>query len=175
MWLSHFSCVQLCATLWTIACQSPLSVGFSKQEYWSGLPFPLPGDLPNLGIKLVSLIFPALAGRFFITSITWEALSPSWVSAQGKSQPSCSSQGSLMDHLMTARPAPFCRSASLSAHLGEFTRPHLTYLFLVYSTSQWNQPHVSHLQRASFQTQRSLCSVTSRLWIKKNFFKGNWH
>ena len=51
-------------TPWTIACQSPLSVGFPWQEYWSGLPFPSPGDLPNPGIKPVS---PAsiLAGRFF--------------------------------------------------------------------------------------------------------------
>ena len=50
---------QLCPTL---ACQVPLSMGFSRQEYWSGLPFPSPGDLPNPGIKPAS---PALAGRFF--------------------------------------------------------------------------------------------------------------
>ena len=49
--LSHFSHVWLFATLWTIAHQAPLSMGFSKQEYWSGLPFPSPGDLPNLGIE----------------------------------------------------------------------------------------------------------------------------
>ena len=50
--LGHFSCVQLCATLRTAACQAPLSVGFSRQEYWSGLPFPpTSGDLPNPGIE----------------------------------------------------------------------------------------------------------------------------
>ena len=49
--LSQFRNVQLCATLWTAACQAPLSMGFSRQEYWSGLPFPSPGDLPNPGIK----------------------------------------------------------------------------------------------------------------------------
>ena len=43
--------VQLFATLWTVARQSPLSMGFSRQKYWSGLPFPSPGDLPNPGIK----------------------------------------------------------------------------------------------------------------------------
>ena len=43
--------VRLFATLWTVAHQAPLSMGFSRQEYWSGLPFPSPGDLPNLGIK----------------------------------------------------------------------------------------------------------------------------
>ena len=50
------------ATPWTAARQAPLSVGFSRQEYWSGLPFPSPGDLPNPGIKPMS---PALAGGFF--------------------------------------------------------------------------------------------------------------
>ena len=53
--LSHFSLVQLFATPWTVACQAPLSMGFSRQEYWSGLPFPTPGDLPNTGIETVSL------------------------------------------------------------------------------------------------------------------------
>ena len=62
--LSHFSCVQLCATLCTTAHQAPLSMGFSRQEYWSGFPFPSPGDLPNLGIEPMS---PALAGRFSTT------------------------------------------------------------------------------------------------------------
>ena len=49
--LSHFSCVQLCATLCTAAYQAPLSMGFSRQEYWNGLPFPSPGYLPDPGIK----------------------------------------------------------------------------------------------------------------------------
>ena len=44
-------CVRLFATLWTVARQAPLSMGFSRQEYWSGLPFPSPGDLPNPGIE----------------------------------------------------------------------------------------------------------------------------
>ena len=54
--LSHFSHVQICATLWTVACQAPLSMGFSRQEYWSGLPRPLPGDPSNPGISYVSCI-----------------------------------------------------------------------------------------------------------------------
>ena len=53
------------ATPWTVALQAPLSTGFSRQEYWSGLPFPPSGDLPYPGIKLASLASPALAGRFF--------------------------------------------------------------------------------------------------------------
>ena len=70
----HFSRVQLFATPWTIACQSPLSMGFSKQEYWSGFLCPLPGDLPDPGIKPSSLMIYALSSRFFTTSTNWEAL-----------------------------------------------------------------------------------------------------
>ena len=72
--LSCFSCVWLFVTLWTIARQAPLFMGFSKQEYWSGLPCPPPGDLPHLGIKPGSLFSAALAGRFFTTSATWKVI-----------------------------------------------------------------------------------------------------
>ena len=71
--LNRFSRVQLCAILWTVAPQAPLSMGFSRQEYWSRWPFPSPEDLPNPGIELASLTSPALAGGFFTTSTTWEA------------------------------------------------------------------------------------------------------
>ena len=66
--LSCFSRVRLCVTLCFIAHQAPLSMGFPRQGYWSGIPFPSPGDLPDPGIKLASLMSPALAGGFFITS-----------------------------------------------------------------------------------------------------------
>ena len=72
--LSHFRRIQLFAALWTVAHQAPLSMGFSRQELWSGLPYPPPGDLPNPGIEPMSLTFPALAGEFFTTRVTWEAL-----------------------------------------------------------------------------------------------------
>ena len=55
------SSVQLFATPWTVAYQVPPSMGFSRQEYWSGLPFPSPRDLPDSGIKLASLVSHALA------------------------------------------------------------------------------------------------------------------
>ena len=57
--LSHFICVQLFAALWTVACQAPLSLRFSRQEYSNGLPCPPPGDLPNPGIKPLSRASPA--------------------------------------------------------------------------------------------------------------------
>ena len=59
------SCIQLFAASWAVAQQVPLSMEFSRQEYWSGLPFPSPWDLPNPGIEPASLASPALAGRFF--------------------------------------------------------------------------------------------------------------
>ena len=53
------------ATPWTVTHQAPLSMGFPRQEYWNGLPFPPPGHLPNPGIRPTSSVYPALAGRFF--------------------------------------------------------------------------------------------------------------
>ena len=71
--LSCFSHVRLFATLWTVGHQTPLSTEFSRQEHWSGLPCPPPGDLSHPRIKPTSLTPPVLSGRFFTTDITWEA------------------------------------------------------------------------------------------------------
>ena len=71
--LSHFSLVLLFATPWTIVCQAPLSMGFSRQEYWCGVPCPLEGDLPDPEIKPEYPASLALAGGFFTSSTTWEA------------------------------------------------------------------------------------------------------
>ena len=71
--LSRFSHVQLFVTPWTVTHQAPLSMGFSRQVYWIGLPFPSPGDLPNPGVEPASLISLALAGRFFTTSVTGDS------------------------------------------------------------------------------------------------------
>ena len=69
MHTSHFSHVRLFVTIWTVACQAPLSMGLSR----SGLPCPSPGDLPYLGILLVSPMSPALIAELFTTNATWEA------------------------------------------------------------------------------------------------------
>ena len=63
-----FSHVQLFVIPWSVANNTPLSMEFSRQEYWSGVPFPPPGDLPYPGIKPMSLASPVLAGRFFTTA-----------------------------------------------------------------------------------------------------------
>ena len=62
--LSH---VQLFVMTWAVACRAPLSIGFPRQEYWSGLPFPIPRDFPDPGIEPMSFVSPALAGGFFTT------------------------------------------------------------------------------------------------------------
>ena len=59
--------VHLFVAPWAVAYQAPLTIKYSRQEYWSGVTFPLPGDLPNPGIEPTSLESPALAGRFFTT------------------------------------------------------------------------------------------------------------
>ena len=65
--LRSFSCVRLFVTPWTVACQAPLSMGFSRQEYRSGLPWPLPRNLPDPGIEAKSPAISHMAGGFFIT------------------------------------------------------------------------------------------------------------
>ena len=67
--LSH-SVMSDSVTIWTVTCQTPPSMGFSRQEYWSELPLSPPGALPDPGIELES---PELAGGFFTTNVTWEA------------------------------------------------------------------------------------------------------
>ena len=81
--LSRFSCVWLLMTLWTIAHQAPLSMGFSRQEYWSGLPCPSPGDLPSLGTDPASLMSPALAGELFTNNTTCHSRYGSYISCPG--------------------------------------------------------------------------------------------
>ena len=68
--------VRLFVTPGTVACQAPLSMGSSMQEYWSGIPFPSPGDLPYPGIEPGS---PALTGRFFTTGATRENPESRWL------------------------------------------------------------------------------------------------
>ena len=87
------SAFKLTSACMTLACQASLSMGFSRREYCSMLPCPLPGDLPDLGIKLASHISPALAGGFFTTSATWEpqlaSSNPHFPSGSNSKEPAC--------------------------------------------------------------------------------------
>ena len=99
--LSRFSHVQLFAIRGTIAHQAPLSMTFSRQTYWSGLPCPPPGDLPDPGTTPACFMSPGLAGRLFTTSSAWEALHTDLRCGQNGRRPSgreiplsvCLSQG----------------------------------------------------------------------------------
>ena len=90
--LSHFSHVQFFVTLWTVAHQASLSMEFSRQEYWSGFSCPPPRDFPDSGIKPESLMFHALAGRFFsIASLMFPALAGGFFSTSTWEAPKRSS------------------------------------------------------------------------------------
>ena len=110
--LSCFSRVQLFSTIWTAVRQAPLSVGFSRQEYWSGLACSPPENLPDPGIKPRSPASPALAAGFFITSTTWEALihiqfnSVQSLAAAAKSLQSCPTLCDSIDSSPPGSPIP---------------------------------------------------------------------
>ena len=77
----YFSCVWLCDPM-DCTCQAPMSMRFSRQEYWSVLPWHPSRDLSDRGIEPVSLTYPTLAGGFFTTRATWEALAHDTISLQ---------------------------------------------------------------------------------------------
>ena len=105
--------VQLVATPRTVGCQAPQSMGFSRQEYWSGLPFPFPGDLPHPGIELRSLMSPALAGGFFTTSATWEVPACSLIFKNGIKRVS----GEFPDGPVVKTPCFLCRGCKFNPWL----------------------------------------------------------
>ena len=118
--LSCFSCVRLFVTPWIVTHQAALSMGFSKQEYWSRLPCPPPGDLPNPGIESMSLMSPALAGGFFTTNTMWEAHFMVWLALNWKNKlsPRCD-PGNILTIDLTVylqqiqEPAPYDLSQSI--------------------------------------------------------------
>ena len=105
------SCVRLFATPCTVTLQALLSMGFSRQEYCSGLPFPPPGrTLSDPGIQPTSPVSPAWAGGFLTTRATWEAWTqnPSvWVMGLEKKTPPCLEQQQLLHSLQLERKLPF--------------------------------------------------------------------
>ena len=111
--LSGFCLVQLCVTLWIVACQPLLSMGFFRQEYWNVL---LQGNLPDPETKPASLTAPTLAGGFLTTSTTWEALTVYQFQFSSVAQ-SCPALCDPMD----------CSTPGLPVHhqLLEFTQTHV--------------------------------------------------
>ena len=127
--LSHFRRVRLFATLWSVAHQAPLSIGLSRQEYWSGLPCPPLGDLPNPGTELASLMSPAFIGRLFTTGPPGKPFE-----LQRQNQ-----MASLSIHHIT-RTAPGCHTR-VSIPLGRKTLPQLRQV-----GSQRTPDHTDHIQ-----------------------------
>ena len=78
MCVQPLSSAQLFATPWTVPCQAPLSMGFSRHKYWSGLPFPTSGDLPDPRIEPTSFASPTLASGFFITEPAGKSILGQW-------------------------------------------------------------------------------------------------
>ena len=122
--LSHFSSVRFFLTLWTITCQDPLSTGFSRKKYWSGLSFPPLGDLPIRRIKHMSLISPALAGGLFTTSTLGSSL---------KSQNYLQKQASCQNTLG-------CRSRHTHRHASSAHRSTTTHVWALNPCSKEDQP-----------------------------------
>ena len=91
--LCSLSRVQLFATIWTVARQAPLSMGIFRQEYWSGLPFPAPGDLPEPGIKPTALVSPVSAGGFSTTEPSGQPHKIAISSLLGSSPRQCLGRG----------------------------------------------------------------------------------
>ena len=118
-------------TLWAIVLQVPLSIGFSRQEYWRGLPCPPPGDLPDSGIELVVLTSCASAGRFFTTSATWKYITCASVQFSSVAQ-SCPT---LCDPMNCSTPG-----LPVHHHLPEFTQ---THVHRVYDAIQPSHPLLS--------------------------------
>ena len=85
MCVQSFSHVRPFVTLWTVPHQAPLSMGFSRQDYWSGLPCPPPGHLPDPGIEITSAFISCIAGRFFTHWTTWEAPNQGWNESESRS------------------------------------------------------------------------------------------
>ena len=121
--LNHFSHIQLFATLLTVALQ--MSMGFFRQEYWSKLPCPSPGDLPDLEIKLESACASYIAGGFFFHWVTWEAAVPGVAKSQTR----------LRD--WTATKAP----------LSQWLKLLVTLSFICYGSSYWHFDFVLYLAK----------------------------
>jgi len=156
--LSHFSHVWLFVNLWTIAHQAPLSMEFSRQEYWSGLPCPPPGDLPDPGMEPTSLISPTLEGRFFTTSATWEALNYGWQDTKTPQSPTATSEafetkaGTCTCPLHTPTPEGW---ASHLSHPSSSTPGHSTTLS-PYNGAAWLPPLGSKWAREPVVCSRPL-------------------
>ena len=141
------------ATLWTIARQTPLPTGFSRQEYWSGLPYPTPGDLPNPGIEPTSPLSLALAGRFFTTSAIWKAHILCQLSSVVQS---CNSLRPLaLQHTKLPCPTPSPGACSNSCPSSQWYHPNISSSVVPFSSRLQSFPASGSFQMSQFFTSGS--------------------
>ena len=133
-WMDKVACMLSCVwhflAHWTVACQAPLSLGFSRQEYWNVLPFPTPGYPPKAEIKPVSLASPALAGRFFTTSTTGKTSSVQF----SRSVVSDSLRPHEQQHARPPCPSPSPRACSNSCPLNQWCHPIISPSIIPFSS-----------------------------------------
>ena len=135
--------VGLFSTPWTVARQAPLSMGFPRQEYWSGSPFLPPEDLPDSGIEPTSLASPALAGGFFTAWATWEAL----VCAEGRRK------GNTQRREGAPRPQPLHLKAAMTAGVPSLSFSEVTCYHL--PPHRGTSPSCILVRKKKFQQEQS--------------------
>ena len=172
--LSCFSCVWLFVTPWTVAHQAALSTWFSREEYWSGLPCPPPGDLPTPRIEPMTLTSPALAGGFFTTSASWEA--------QGLADPpkirwKYLAMKSFQGRLSIA--SPLWPSDAIEPTLSSQLSKIIIYFYKSSGLLEGNFPfllcllHVYH-RETSYHTQADYYTISSREFIVPRWLVNIW-
>ena len=165
--LIHFSRVWFFATLCTVVYQAPLSMGFSRQEYWRGFPCPPPGDLPDPGIKLVSLMSPALAGGFFITSATWQAIVHQFQFQFSRSVVSDSLWPHELQHTRSPCPSPTSGVYPNSCPLSRWCHPAISSSVFPFSSHPQSFP-----ASGSFQMSQLFISGGQSIWCMDH---GKWN
>ena len=143
--LSRLSCVHLFVAPWTVACQAPLSTGLSRQEYWGGLPLPSPGDLPDPGTEPMSLMSPALAGRFF-SGCNWSKVSGQSRQLLVAQQPRGFLSGHNYDLFRILWTGSSCEPTAHHAHLHILS----TACTLTACRSPWILPQSTYEEKALF-------------------------
>ena len=144
-------------TSWTVACQAPLSMGFSRQEYLSGLSFPSLGNLLNPGIEPTFLMFPTLAARFFTTGATWETWEHAWEYGfwkfLGEGEPQW-----VLYHTHSSSHYGQSWDLLYSRNLGSQLKG-ITFLSCIFRFNIWQVPKEINKHSLQFGTERTLFSL----------------
>ena len=153
--LCVLSCVQLSATQWIVAHQATLSMDFSRQEYWSGLLFPSPRDLPDIGIKHASLESPTVGGRFFTTVLPGKPKCYPHLYSPSPSFTSLSKVGQAMWRLLQLD----CARISWHVHMPKLSQERLNLCFLATQQSHVQHQWVNCIKKDDSPPQKSFINL----------------